>query len=222
MANQGMKLRRFNEAEKAILHGFVDGRRAEGKVISMGDCPELATALASANKGIARKHNAIWDGLKRFGGLVNSDRIDRAGNAPKRAARKIVKSETAAKKVLDELAPIIKFMGKPPEYLKPLESLLIDYRVLANRLLAAEEKHSSVRAAVASAKSSAKKMKEMEKELKILRNFLNPAKILLKETASLRMQAAALTERSEAIKRKNGTDLISFLRALDESELLDE
>lgn len=229
MGNKNMKLKRFSEEEKVVLREFVKSHEAEGKLVAYSEMAELSSLLDKVNGSLGRVPTRIWDGLKRFGGMTVAPNGEPKPAAPKGMAKKIAGSEAAAKKILDELTPIIKFMGKLPEYLKPLELLLAEHQALAGRLLVAEGKiaatkegKKTAKASVAVAKATAKKIKEMGKELKTLRNFLTPAKILLRETCDLRMQAAALTKHVEEMKKRNGTNLFEFLKELEDCKSLQE
>lgn|GEM_PF-3138670 len=227
MSNKNIKLKRFGEEEKVVLRDFVKSHEAAGKSVAYSELAGLSLSLDKINGNLGRVPSRLWDALKRFGGMVTQSK--RASRASEKTIKKIANSGTVAKKVLEELTPIIKFMGKPPEYLRPLELLLSEHQLFAEHLRVAEEKNAAIRAssktaraAVSSAKSANKKMKQMEKELKTLRNFLIPAKILLRETCSLRLQAAVLTQRTEDLKKKNGTNLFEFLKELEERNSLKE
>jgi len=222
-----MKLSRFQEKEKKFLREFVDIRNQQKKPIGYKDTKNLVVDLSQINGGLRRCQTVVWDGLKRFGGMCILAGSNEADRAPARATRKVAGSSVVAKKVLEELVPIVKFMGKPSEYLRPLELLLAEHRSLCERLRLAEEKTVAVKmaskaakTAVASAKTSAKKIKQLEKDLKILRSFLLPAKKVLRLTCALRQQAMGLTLAVEDLKKKDGVNLHAFLQEMEESELL--
>ena len=221
--------------EVIILDSFLKAKKEAGADCHASDeeIKNLCSRLVEVREdSCLRTANAVEIALGRRRTVLESAKSKGEKiPAPKKARRKIKVSglEEAARKILEELNPIMGFMNKPPEYLKPLESLLAGHQALAEHLKTAEEKIIAVKTASKTAKTSAtavkasvKKIKEMEKELKTLRNFLKPAKIILRETCDLRIQATRLTERAAEIKKKNGTDLIKFLQEIEDCKSLQE
>jgi len=204
------------DQEVDLLAGFFKSRRDQQRpLVFSEDIKFLLAELAKVNGGVVRKEITVWSRLKRMeakaDGEKGPDRSAKKSAAEKKPSEKIkiLGLGLSARKLLDELSPIMGFMGKPANYLAPFEVLLSQNAELAGRLKAAEEKNAVSQPAVA-------KIKELEGEVKKLAAFLTPAKILLRETCDLRMQAASLTRRTEELKKKNGTDLFEFLQSLED------
>lgn len=118
-------------------------------------------------------------------------------------------------KILNELAPILTFMGKPAEYLEPVRQLLVENGQLAAALATAAKRNELLKKEVSSGETA-----RLKNDLKALRDFLIPAKIILRATCHLRQQAIALTSLIGEFKQKDGVDMIAFVQALDECEAL--
>jgi len=194
MTNKGKKLKRFNEEEKKILRDFVALRNEQKKPIVHSDTAHLRIDLSKVNGGIIRLSSGVWDGLKRFGGMGREAQSELGGEP----VRIVQPNLAAARKIMSNIRGVTKAMGKPPEYLQPLEDVLASW----------QEEHL--------------RLKELEKKNKLLQGFLMIAKKILKMTCVLRQQAVGITKMMEDLRKKDGTNLNAFLQDLEESELLRE
>ena len=176
--------------------------------------------MSPLNNGVPRRSENLWNYIKKTAKIprrFESKKRSKKDKPPEKAEKKVnvVASGPAARKVLEELKPVMGFMGKSPAYLQPLEDLLVENERSTKLLKAAEEEN--IRS-----KSSSGKIAQLEKDVEKLKKFLVPAKKILWLTCDLRRDAIVLTQYAEELKKKDGTDFYAFLQELDECELLKE
>lgn len=187
----------LNSAEAEFLAAYA--KSAGGKKILTAEIRrDILPQLKLVNGGVTREVSTVYVRLLE---MQKRAKAKEAGGVAALAP-------TAAQKIWLEIKPTIlsalALAEKPVNYLAPLEDALAGEQGLAE--------------AIRRSKGADQLRLENEK----LKKFLVPARILLRETAGLRAQAAVLTERVKTIREKNGTDLTAFLDELDESGVLED
>jgi hypothetical protein len=211
------------EEELVLLDAYRQQKKDADQEISFDDMKDLIVILAEINGGITRLPTTLWSRLKRAEAaekkkLTDNETSKDAASDQGKQKKAVSYDSLAAKKVLEELATIMAFMNKPPEYLKPLEGLLVENQELSELLKAADE---DITALKEKAKAT-DKVEQLKKEIEELRGSLFLAKKILNLTCGLRMQAIALTGVIEKFKKQEGINVFAFLQELDECGGKDE
>ena len=191
--------RELTDAEIKFLLTFVGQRQEEKKSISYREAESLVAEMAKETGEKQRHTTTLWNYFKKaIPDLVKTrlkkDKEAEAERQKEEAATvSVAVPILAAHRILNDIRTIADVMGKPADYLKPLEELLAKE---ANRkdIVALE-----------------KKIKCLEDKLAILAKRFRACKKALRITCRIRQEAVSLTKATAEIKEQDGVDIPALI-----------
>ncbi len=197
---KGGKITRYIPAELVILDGFLGTK--EGARVLEEELDDLALRLAEAREDkFIRTANAVQIALIRRRAILNF--LKPAPEKPVTIVAAV--SALAAIKVLEDIRTIAHVMGKPADYLAPLEEL-VSREVNQKDVSALEKK----------IKCLEEKLAAQDREIIVLKKQRRVLKEVLLLTCRLRQEAATLNKMVENIKRDEGIDVYALVQEKEE------
>lgn len=186
----------LTDKERVCLETFVEARRDTKKAITVNDAKALVDEIAKVANEKKRHSITIWRFLQKAAPdlVVIRSRKKEAGQQKEEIATVATAVSTlAALKVLEDMRTIAHVMGKPADYLAPLDEMLA--KEINQKDVSALEK----------------KITCLEKKLVVMAKQFGACKKALRITCRIRQEAITLTKVMEEIKNQDGIDIPALI-----------